>query len=164
MRREVVQGYMTTARQIARYFSNGSVDALGNDRDDYVAELVLQAYEAWRKHGYLKGFGSSSEGPYVCRAMWNRARDLARSANARQRNVGTLPMLSEPQDDVNEEARLEAREELRVLGSSLRGWYRDLLAASGEGDWDRAYARERGVHPSRIYRARAKAAQLLCAK
>ena len=27
----------------------------------------MQAYVAWRAHGYLRGFGSSSENAYVCR-------------------------------------------------------------------------------------------------
>ena len=161
MRREVAEAYLAVAKDIARCCARDELDELGMDRDDYVAELALKAYIAWRAHGFKRGFGSSSEKPYVHRAMWNRARDLQAAAGACRRNLGLLPMLSEPLGEIDTAAQVEAREDLRELGRRLKGWQRELLMAAAEGDWDAAFAKERGWHHSRVTKARSVAREIL---
>lgn len=160
MRPEVAKGYLEAARRIARHFTNGSIDTMGLDQDDYVGELAIHAFKAWRAHGYRCGFGSSSEQPYVKRAMWNRAKDLARTAQTRAVDA-PFSLMGDPEDGIDTEARLEAREGLRILDGELGGWQRGLLAATGEGETGHQYALERGWHRSRITKARKRANRIL---
>jgi hypothetical protein len=159
MRREVAESYYEVAREIARNFVGRSVDPLGLDREDYVAELMEHAYKAWRAHGFRCGFGLSSERPYVYKSLWQRARQLQRKCKLRAR-YRPLSLIADPLAEIDTEARLEDREVLRLLDKYLSGVDRRMLEAAGEG-WIYELRQQPGWDARRLLRARVRARDML---
>lgn len=151
--------FLSRAKELAKFFSQpGVIDNAGVDYDDFVSEMVVKGWQAWRVHGRKWGFGTRGERYYVLRAMRNRAKDLVRcSGNAE--DVDSLVL--EPLDECCLHRQVDARLKLAKLNRKLRGWQRDLLAAVATGESGTAYAAARGWHHSRLATARKRAAKII---
>lgn len=157
MEATTAKSYLSRARELARYFSQrGVIDHASADYDDFVSEMALKAWTAWRVHGRTRGYGLRSERSYVLRAMRNRAKDLIRSAGE-----GWDSLVEEPLDECCLYRQVDARLKLARLNRFLRGWQREILAAVAEGESGAAYAASRGWHHSRLATARARAAKII---
>ena len=149
--------YLSRAKELAKFFSRPRViNGAGADYDDFVSEMVLKGWLAWRVHGFSRGFGTRGEKYYVLRAMRNQAKDLLRRVGD---DVDSFD--EEPLDDRCLHHQVDARLKLAKLDRKLKGWQRDLLAAVAEGESGAAYAAARGWHHSRLSLARRRAAKII---
>lgn len=133
------------------------IDGAGADYDDFVSEMFLKGWLAWRVHGFAHGFGTRGEKYYVLRAMRNRAKDLIRSGVGDDLD----PLVEEPLDDCCLHQQVDARLKLAKLDRKLKGWQREILAAVAQGESGAAYAASRGWHHSRLALARRRAAKII---
>ena len=157
---KTVRSYLTRAKELAKFYSRaGVLDHAGADYDDFVSEMVIKGWLAWRYHGRTRGYGMRSERPYVLRAMRNRAKDLIRGAAALV--DGSESTTEEPLDGCCLHRQVEARLQLARLNRQLRGWQRELLAAVAAGESGAAYAASKGWHHSRLATARKRAAKII---
>jgi hypothetical protein len=159
METTTAETFLSKAKALAKFFSEpGVIDNAGVDYDDFVSEMAVKGWHAWRVHGRKWGFGTGSERYYVLRAMRNRAKDLVRGSVGGE-EVDSLVM--EPLDECCLHRQVEARLQLAKLDRQLRGWQREILAAVAEGESGAAYAASRGWHHSRLGTARRRAAKII---
>lgn len=152
------KSYLARARELAKFYARvGILDRAGADYDDFVSEMVLKGWLAWRYHGRTKGFGGRGERLYILRAMRNRAKDLIRGTPSE----ACESMGEEPLDGCCLHRQVEARLQLARLDRKLRGWQRELLVAVAMGESGAAYAASRGWHHSRLAKARKRAAKII---
>ena len=76
---EVLVTYMASAQKISQTLvGHNSIDAMGDDREDYAHDLFIVGWEAQTVFRDQYGFCMSQESKYVHACMWNKARNVRR--------------------------------------------------------------------------------------
>jgi hypothetical protein len=106
----------------------GDLDTEANTGDDYKQDLFLVAWSAFRKWRLSPSrcvLGLKHEHRYICKALWNRADEIAKARLRRSRKITMLPLIEDCDLlDYEFEYRAMVRQTLELLKRRLhpRDW------------------------------------------